>query len=79
MRLTKALHLSVASVALAAALSLTIDAFATDGGTSPPAPALDGTIVQWGVFAYLALAVCLLVYALRRRYPGQTSHSSERS
>jgi hypothetical protein len=77
MRLTKALHLSVASAALVAALSLTIDTFATDGGTAPPAPAVDGVIVQWGVFAYLALAVCLLVYALRRRYPGQTPHSPE--
>jgi len=77
MRLTRALHLSVASAALVAALSLTIDTFATDGGTSLQARAVDGMMVQWGVFAYLALAVCLLVYALRRRYPGQTSHSSE--
>jgi hypothetical protein len=68
MRFTKALHLSVISIAFVAALSLTTDALASDGVTSLPVRTVDDMIIQCGVFIYLVFAVCLLVYALRRRY-----------
>lgn len=75
MKLIKALHLSAISVAFIAALSLTIDAFASDGVTFVSVRTVDDMILQCSVFVYLAFALCLLVYAVRRRYTVGASRS----
>jgi hypothetical protein len=75
MRLIRALHLSVISVVFVAALSLTIDTLASDEVTSLSVRTVDDTIVQCCVFVYLVFTVCLIVYALKRRYPRRAAHS----
>ena len=66
MRFLKALHLVVLLVVLAFAAAFTWTTLFGSAGSSPTAQSIADYLFQYGALAYLAFAVCLLVYALKR-------------
>jgi membrane protein DedA with SNARE-associated domain len=66
MRLTKAFHLATLVVALSVSLTFTLSVLYGDNPFSPDR-GLASLLVQAAVLAYCALAVALLLYALRSR------------
>lgn len=68
MRIAKAAHLLVLAIAFVTLIAVT--SALLDDGSGTVLQVQNGTdlLVQVGVFVYLMLALCLLAYALKRRF-----------